>query len=225
MKRLIVNADDFGRTAGVNRGIVQAHEQGIVTSSSLMVREAAAAEAASYGRDATRLSLGLHVDLGEWRFEDGEWVPIYATRDGEVADDVDDQLSAFRRLVGSEPTHLDSHQHVHLREPARSVLRAAAHRLGVPLRHDGPVRYCGDFYGQTETGEPLPEAITEEALEAILARLPEGVTELCCHPGDPDDLVSSYRDERAVETAVLCSERIRRAVERNGIELCTFGDL
>ena len=225
MRRLIVNADDFGRTAGVNSGIMRAHEQGIVTSASLMVRQPAADEAAEYCRAASKLSLGLHVDLGEWRFEGGEWAPLYETSDDGVEAEVDDQLGEFRRLVGRDPTHLDSHQHVHLREPARSALRAISDRLGVPLRHFGPVRYCGDFYGQTETGEPLPEAITEEGLTAILTRLQDGVTELCCHPGDPEDLVSSYRSERAVETVVLCSEKIRRAIERNSIELCSFGDV
>src|SRR5262249_22921163 len=60
---LIVNADDFGRSAGVNRGIIQAHEQGIVTSASLMVHWPAAREAAEYGRGRPGLSLGLHFDL------------------------------------------------------------------------------------------------------------------------------------------------------------------
>ena len=47
---LIVNADDFGQTAGVNRGVIEAHDRGIVTSASLMVRWPAAAEAASFAR-------------------------------------------------------------------------------------------------------------------------------------------------------------------------------
>ena len=62
---LIVNADDFGQSHGVNRGIMQAHRRGIVTSASLMVRWLAASEAAAYAREHPSLSLGLHVDLGE----------------------------------------------------------------------------------------------------------------------------------------------------------------
>ena len=61
---LIVNADDLGLSSGVNQGILQAHEQGIVTSASLMVRHQAAPEAVAAAREHPRLGLGLHVDLG-----------------------------------------------------------------------------------------------------------------------------------------------------------------
>ena len=66
-RQLIVNADDFGQSHSVNRGILAAHERGIVTSTSLMVRWPAAAKAAALGRTHPRLSLGLHVDLGDIR--------------------------------------------------------------------------------------------------------------------------------------------------------------
>src|SRR5262245_5377777 len=76
-KYVIVNADDFGQSHGVNRGIVHAHQYGIVTSASLMVRWPAAPEAVAYAREHQSLSLGLHVDLGEKVFRAGEWVPMY----------------------------------------------------------------------------------------------------------------------------------------------------
>ena len=72
-RQLIVNADDFGLSPGVNRGTVRAHEHGVVTSASLMVRGAAVAEAAAYARANPRLSVGLHLDLWEWECRDGEW--------------------------------------------------------------------------------------------------------------------------------------------------------
>ena len=64
-RTLIVNADDFGRSAEINAGIVQAHRDGIVTSASLMVRWPAAVGAAAYARERPDLALGLHFDLGE----------------------------------------------------------------------------------------------------------------------------------------------------------------
>src|SRR5215469_1414329 len=76
-RHLIVNADDFGQSRGVNRGIITAHEHGIVTSASLMVRWPAAAEAAAYARSHPALSLGLHFDLGEWICRNGTWLPLY----------------------------------------------------------------------------------------------------------------------------------------------------
>src|SRR4030095_4795665 len=76
-KYLIVNADDFGQSPGINRGIIEAHEHGIVTSASFMTRWPAAGEAASYAREHPKLSVGLHLDLGEWVYRAEEWVPLY----------------------------------------------------------------------------------------------------------------------------------------------------
>ena len=63
-RHLIVNADDFGLSAGVNRGIVEAYDNGIVTSASLMVHKPAAAQAAALARSRPSLGLGLHIDIG-----------------------------------------------------------------------------------------------------------------------------------------------------------------
>ena len=71
-RRLIVNADDFGQTAGINEGIIQCSERGIVTSASLMVRWPSARAATEYARAAPALSVGLHIDLGEWAYRNGE---------------------------------------------------------------------------------------------------------------------------------------------------------
>jgi chitin disaccharide deacetylase len=224
-RTLIVNADDFGRTDGVNRGIVRAHEDGIVTSASLMVRQPAAEAAAAYARDRETLGVGLHVDLGEWQFDGGEWNAVYETGAAATAREVRAQVDAFEELVGRQPSHLDSHQHVHLREPARAAVAAEGERLGVPVRHLTPaIRYCGAFYGQTETGEPWPEAITFEALERLVRALPPGVTELCCHPAEPDDLASSYREERRLELEVLCDPLVRRVLTDEGVRLTTFAE-
>ena len=211
----------------MNRGIIEAHEGGIVTSASLMVLWPAAAEAAAYAGEHPDLALGLHLDLGEWVYREGQWLPAYevvpADDSPAVTEEAARQLAAFRRLVGRDPTHLDSHQHVHLREPVCSVLSEVAGELAVPLRHYDPrIRYCGDFYGQTGKGQPLPEGISADALIEILAALPSGVTELACHPGLDDGLQSTYRSERAVEVGVLCDPRVRATVAAKDIELCSF---
>jgi predicted glycoside hydrolase/deacetylase ChbG (UPF0249 family) len=226
---LVVNADDFGRSPGINRGIARTHEQGIVTSASLMVRYEAAAEAAAYARMHPALGIGLHVDLGEWVYREDEWQPldVFPAEDGgAVRAEVERQLDDFRRLVGAEPTHLDTHQHVHRVEPAKSVLRELGARLGVPVRELTPqVTNCGSFYGQTPTGDPLPTGITPEALIDLIESLAAGVTELGCHPGEPDDYPSQYHAERAVEVETLCDPRVRAAIDRAGIELRSFRDL
>jgi predicted glycoside hydrolase/deacetylase ChbG (UPF0249 family) len=224
---VIVNADDFGQSPGVNRGIIAAHEQGVVTSTSLMVRWPAAEEAAAYARAHPRLAVGLHLDLGEWVCRDGTWEPLYeVVRQDDaaaVAGEVSRQLAAFRRLVGRDPTHLDSHQHAHQKEPVKGLMIELAGRLGVPLRGCDPtIRYFGGFYGQTDDGRPLPEVLTPEGLIRILAELPPGVTELGCHPGEGEDLDTMYSRERALEVGVLCDPSVREALTALGIELCSF---
>jgi chitin disaccharide deacetylase len=227
---LIVNADDFGLCDGVNRGTVEAHENGIVTSASLMARWPAAAAAAAYACRRPRLSLGLHVDLGEWAYRGGRWVQLYEVVPVDdraaVEREVGRQLDLFRSLAGRDPTHLDSHQHVHLKEPVRSVLAELAARLRVPLRDGNPaVRYCGDFYGQTAKGWPFPEGIEVGGLVRLLDAQPPGVTELGCHPGYAEGLDSMYVRERAEEVRTLCDPRVRGALAARQIRLVSFADL
>lgn len=229
-RRLVVNADDFGRSAAINDGVLRAHREGIVTSASLMVRYADAARAAAAARaHAPGLGLGLHLDLGEWAYRDGEWRSVYDVADTDDRDAVEAELARqlveFERLAGAPPTHIDSHQHVHRDEPVRSAVRRAAGVLGVPVRHAPGVRYCGAFYGQGRRGEPLPSLISADALAALVAQVGEGVTELACHPAAEVDFESSYGAERVVELRALCDPRVAAAVRAGGVELCSFRDL
>jgi predicted glycoside hydrolase/deacetylase ChbG (UPF0249 family) len=231
-KTLVVNADDFGLTNGVNRGIIEAHCKGIVTSTTTMVRQPAARDAAALSKLHPALGVGLHVDLGEWAFTAGEWVALYEVVDTDDADavstEVERQVATFWELFGRPPTHLDSHQHVHNAGPARDAVTAAAARLGVPVRAAGGVRYVGDFYGQLSTGEPYHGAITVEALVALLLDLPAGTSELACHPGYAEGLAATgtmYVAERETELRALCDPRVVAAIEECGIELVTFAGI
>lgn len=229
-KYLIVNADDFGQSEAINAGIIECHTRGIVTSASLMVRFPDAVGAAELARSCPDLSVGLHFDLGEWACVDDEWRPVYTvTDDGDetaVAAELRAQLAAFRRLVGREPTHIDSHQHVHRTMPSKPILVAAAAELGVPLRGASGIDYRGDFYGQTAKGQAMPEMITVDALLGFLAALQPGITELGCHPGLEDPTLNSmYRLERPVELNTLCHPAVREAVKANNIQLCSFAGI
>lgn len=227
---LIVNADDFGLSDGINRGIIRAHENGIVTSASLMVRAPAAAEAAAVARKYPRLSVGLHVDIGEWIYRNNHWEPLYEvlpanSSRAEIEAEVQRQLAAFRDLMEKPPTHVDSHQHAHRDEPLQSVLREVCDGLQIPLRDfSASVTYRGDFYGQSAKGEPLADAISVSGLCQCLASLEEGVTELGCHPGIGNDFDSVYLAEREIEVATLCDPRIRNMIDRERIALFSFNE-
>jgi hopanoid biosynthesis associated protein HpnK len=147
MRRLIMNADDFGFTSGVNRAIVEAHTRGVVTSSTLMANGAAFAEAALLAKANPRLSVGCHVVLidgepvldvqklpsltAQGHFRDG--LKTFAARAiaGRMkAEEITAEATAQIRKIqaaGISVSHVDTHKHTHLfPQVLRPVLRAAA---------------------------------------------------------------------------------------------------
>lgn len=222
---LVVNADDLGLSEAVNAGVFAAHEDGVVTSASLMVRQAAAPAAAEEVAAHPELAVGLHIDLGEWIYERGEWTQAYLhcdTDDREaVAAECRAQLERFRALMGRDPTHLDSHQHVHESEPAKGVAEALAAELGVPLRNRS-IRYEGGFYGQSGKGEPFPEGIAPRRLAELIEALPPGWTEIGCHPAAGPVPTSSYDAERQIELATLRDPEVKTLLNVSNVNLCSF---
>jgi predicted glycoside hydrolase/deacetylase ChbG (UPF0249 family) len=223
---LVVNADDFGFSRSVNRGVIEAHERGIVTSTSLMVDRPGAVEAARYASAHPELGVGLHAELKRWRISR---VPRRgasaraSTLSRATSLQLRRQLERFRVLVGRDPTHLDAHYNRHLSEHVRPQFQEIANELGVPVRRVDPrIAFRGDFFGHDGKGRPDPEAITTEALLSVLEGIHAPITDLACHPGFVDDLDDWYRVEREQEVMVLCHERIHAAVRRLGLQLCTF---
>ncbi|HET7509351.1 MAG TPA: ChbG/HpnK family deacetylase [Solirubrobacterales bacterium] len=225
---LVVNADDLGLSAAVNDGVFLAHEEGIVTSASLMVRQGSAAAAAGQAAEHPDLAIGLHIDLGEWSYEAGDWSLAYSHCDLDDTDEVERecraQLDRFRSLLGRDPTHLDSHQHVHESDPAKRVTEALAAELGVPLRNRA-IRYEGGFYGQSGKGDPYPEGIAPARLSELIRTLPPGWTEIGCHPAAGPVPTSSYDAEREIELATLCDPRVREALAESGVRLRSFAQV
>jgi predicted glycoside hydrolase/deacetylase ChbG (UPF0249 family) len=244
MKRLVVTADDFGLTEGVVAGVVEAHELGIVTSTSLMVNAPAADAAFAEARRLSTLATGLHFVLTFGRpvgpaeplsallAEDGSFLENGSgaqelARPDEVREELRAQIRAFERGVGRPPTHIDGHHHVHLHPGIFRVAIEEAGSRGVPLRSRGREvrerlrlerirtcdRFLDDFFG---------EGASEEHLLSILESVPEGTSELMCHPARPDgelERVSSYVTPRDLERETLESPPVREAVDRLGIDL------
>jgi predicted glycoside hydrolase/deacetylase ChbG (UPF0249 family) len=220
-KYLIINADDFGASAGVNRGIVEAHTRGVVTSTSLMVTGAAVGEAVALSRNHPALAVGLHWDVcGE---DDREFD---LDDPAAIRDEFRRQLDEFHRLLGRPPTHVDSHRHTHREEQVMPLFRELVAPLGVPLRDDGRVRFVGGFYAQWEWQVTDLEHVSVPFLQWMLHEEVEpGWTEISCHPGyRSPDYASVYLAEREEEVRTLTDGRIRQTIAALGIRLVSYAD-
>lgn len=222
MKNVIVNADDFGASPGINSAIIDCHVGGIVTSASLMVTGAAADEAGRLARAHPSLAVGLHFDVFGEGPEDFDTSDLRAVRLAFTR-----QLDDFERVVGAPPSHVDSHKHVHLYEHLVPLFTELVDPLDVPLRGDGRVRYVGGFYAQWEPGVTDPAHVSVDALASILRdEVGDGWTEIGCHPGYYSAAFhSSYgHDAREAEARTLRDPRARAAIESLEIRLASFKD-
>ena len=147
MKQLIINADDLGLTPGVNRGILRAFQDGIVTSASLLVTGSAFEEAVALARQNPKLDVGLHLALVEERAVLGpDVLPTLVDETGrfprtsaefiqrallgginwhEVEQEIAAQIALFQK-TGLRLSHLNSHQHLHMFPPVFQIVRRLA---------------------------------------------------------------------------------------------------
>jgi predicted glycoside hydrolase/deacetylase ChbG (UPF0249 family) len=247
-RTLIVNADDFGLTGGVSRGILEAHRSGVVTSTTVIVNrpiDPTLVEALL----TSRLGVGLHLNLTLGRpLSDPRRVPSLVDPEGaffrdprqvasrarpdEARIELGTQIDAFRRLIGRFPTHLDTHHHVGMEPPMLDLVLDFAVAIKVPVRsQDDRVRAVArrrklrtpdHFIGDAG---PEPYWTAERALDH-LGSLPAGVTEAMTHPGhyDQDLAGSRYGRQRDAEFLGLTDPRVRAMIEREGIRLAHFGE-
>ncbi len=218
---LIFNADDFGASRGVNRGIIECHQRGVVTSTSLMVDGRGVDEAVRLSRENPALAIGLHFDV--W----GEDERVFDTRNvAAVGEEFQRQLGRFVALMGRPPTHVDSHRHVHRQPHLQEKFREWVAPLGVPLRADGPVGFVGGYYGQWEWQVTELKYIEVPYLQFMLRNeVPPGFTEFSCHPGYvTDDYHAVYLKERETEVETLTDPRIRETLAALHIRLISYLD-
>lgn len=217
---LIVNADDLGASADINRGVLEAHTHGVVTSASLMVDMPAAGEFAARRQQFPGLSVGLHATLTS---EGGELL----FGEGACRGELERQLNRFEQLLGRAPTHLDSHHNVHLEPPLSDIFLAVARERHMPLRAFSAARYFADFYGHWDDGETHLEQVSVEVLgEMLETEVGAGITEFGCHPGYAGGgFESSYLREREAEVRTLCDPRVAARIGELGITLTSFAEL
>jgi predicted glycoside hydrolase/deacetylase ChbG (UPF0249 family) len=249
-RMLIVNADDFGLTDGVCEGIVRSIRDGIVTSTSAMVCCAGARERLRRWGPMIPDRIGVHLQLttgtpilpparvrslagasGEFARSRAEIPPVNA---GELFLEWRAQVNLLLAL-GIEPTHVDTHHHVHARGDIFDVFCEVAAHFDLPARPVTPdmakrlrgagVR-CTDVALLDWFGGELSEKSLLGVLENGVARHPgAGCFELMCHPGfrdPPLEQVSRYVGERETELRALTAPGLREAIAQADLHLFSY---
>lgn len=282
--RVIINSDDFGWSSAVNDAVADAHQNGVLSSATIMANMPAFEEAVGMAKFLPRLGVGVHLNLlrgtplanparirtlvGKdgrflssaaklWlRFADGQANPAHAEEEFSLQ---------MKRVAdaGIKPTHIDSEKHLHILFPELwEIVCNIALRFGVkrvrtaremfvpglirarPLQLAKAliVRYrnrgfskiasrsglstTNNFFGIAHAGD-----MTAEVYEKLFASLPEGTTEIMCHPGtraakEGEVAASAWLDQsRVKEYLALTAPATRAALERSGAKLITFGDI
>lgn len=219
MKYCIINGDDFGASEAINLGIVEAHRNGVLTSTSLIVNTPWSEQAACLGREYPNLSVGLHVNIETKKGKDS----LTSSDSDSVRKELHRQVEQFFSLMGCLPTHIDSHHNIHRDPRLKPLFCEWAADYQLPLRESSPVHYFSKFYGQWG-GKSHPEQISVESLLRMLAQeIGDGITELSCHPGYRDPgLRSTYSIEREIELATLCDPRVKSALDALQIRLVNY---
>jgi predicted glycoside hydrolase/deacetylase ChbG (UPF0249 family) len=274
LKRLIVNADDFGMAESVNDGIIKGHQHGIITSASFMAGARASEHAATLARDNPSLGVGVHLCLTLVRPVAEPSKIRSLARDGVLPggpfplmsrllfgsikiDEVEIELRAQieRTLaLGIKPDHIDGHQHVHMMKRVFDVVMKLAEQYAIPaMRYPvGPdvgrmsgsrglekkifegiakknrralenagIKFPDYFFGFAETGN-----LDTEKLLNILKNLPDGTSELMCHPGLPSETLAedNWGKGWGTELEAVTDGRIKEIGAKN-IQLIKFSSL
>jgi hypothetical protein len=240
MKKLVVNADDFGRSSPVNRGIIEGHQKGIVTSASLMTDREGFDEAVQLARENPNLGIGLHLDLDHFFVVEHGAGRLLHYKDTEaplaaIADSTEKQIKKALG-TGLKIGHLDGHHHVHLRPEIFATIAALTAKYKIPY-----IRYFKGFYEGLYPGVStgwLLDLVKKfnlriidtffagwEPVESSLPGYhyfdpsePFKIGELMVHPGKEEKW-------REVELAHCNSAETRTRLRENGIELANFVQL
>lgn len=279
-KKLIVNADDLGLGPAVNSGIMRAFKEGIVTSASLMACGSAFDEAVGLAKEHADLGVGVHLVLNEEKpvlpqdrirslidkdkgsfFSLADFLKRYLFGKIDLKHVYIEFEAQIDKIIksGLQPTHIDSHKHIHLIPWISGMLFELAGKFGItgvrlprnsvtrllsPWNLKGSIKASGlsvlaniqrqkiikyrlntpdNCYGIIESG-----CLDEERLTGILKALPDGTSELMCHPGFSDDsLLNRYewKYNWSKELDALTSPRVKELADSLNIRLIRYDEI
>lgn len=251
MGKLIVNADDFGFSRGVNLGIVEGFREGVLTSTTMMCGMPGFDQAVKMAKDNKNLAVGVHLtltagnpirkDLKTIVDSSGKFKGINTYMMENFEEEIDpeeikkERMSQIDKLIdaGINPSHLDSHHYVQNAGNIKEIFFELARK------YDLPVRYTLNTPNDIKSPEKLIEYFDvigktkgiwkDMHLDNLIKDcITYDVIETACHPGYVDNFIlenSSYNTVRAVALKEVKDKNFVKVIEENEIELISFRDL
>lgn len=229
-KKLIVNADDFGLSPGVNYGIIESFSHGILTSTTLMINQPFTKHAIELSKLYPKLSIGIHITLdkghslhgissltnSENELQNSEYLQKHG-KEIDFYNEIESQLKKFILLVGKKPTHIDSHHHIHLRNlNALEAIKKISEKYCIKYRLQETL--IGDFYLNN---------VSKDFLLSKLKNEKRNILEIMCHPGFSDyhlSNISSYTLKRNEELSILLEKDVKEYIRKEYLLVNYLGE-
>ncbi len=227
MKKLIINADDFGYRKEINRGVVYAHQNGLVTSASLFVEKDGTQEAVAQAKANPSLGLGIHLDMDKFFEVDHHLGTIAgmlpdAPSQDTIRDEARRQLDKYYSF-GFSADHLDSHHHAHLHPYIFSIMCQLAKEYKIPV-----VRIFSKHFAEQLDFDKAKKILSDNGIKSVDHFIegwywgnvdePYEAAELMTHPGYGEIW-------REAELAHCCQPQLRQYFVDQNIELLRFSDV
>lgn len=248
MSLLIINADDFGYSAGINYGIIHSYQRGILSSTTMMANMPGFEEGVKLAKENTGLGIGVHLtltcgsplrdDVFSLVEDNGQFhhISFYEKKFEINLDDLyKEWKEQIERIIrsGIDPTHLDSHHHVNNITPITEVFTQLAEEYSLPVRNnfDVPdhIKKTTRFNTSFESLIAMKEIWKPMEIKNLIQECKTFETvEIMCHPGYIDNVLlnnSSLRESRAIMVAELQREDYGKTLEEENIQLGTYADL
>ena len=234
--KVIINADDFGFSEGVNYGILKAHMDGVVTSTTIMANMPGFDHAVALAKQHPTLRIGVHLNITcgkplrstHTTMTNKEGYFMHGKEHKYDKQEVYEELCAQIDKVlaaGITIDHFDSHHHIHTEQHFQDIIEKILRKYPYPIR--GGFAYKNEYpYQSILCTEFYDTGVDMKQFKKALAKLqPGNIYDIMCHPAYIDyDLVaySSYRMQRVNEVHILCSKELQDEIASLPIELVTY---
>ena len=251
MGKLIVNADDFGLSKGVNLGIIEGFIEGVLTSTSMMANMPGFDHALKLSNDNKDLGVGVHLtltsgypvsnNLKSLVDENGQFKNIDFYMNDNIINKIDleevekEWTSQIEKLIehGIRPSHLDTHHNVQNITGIKEIFFNLARKYNLPVRYtlnaDKNIKSPDKLVEYFDKNSNVKSFWRDVELDNLIKDCKNyNVVETACHPGYVDDYLiknSSFNTIRALTLSEVKNKQFLKAIKDNSIELISFRDL